>query len=112
MYPILRLPRVASNSRNDEPRINKIATAFSKPRNDDVRAVIARSATTKQSINHCLFIHSRKNKRIHYYLPLRHCEGQRPVAIHKPQKVNTKTEKKKEIAIIYQIKELIFNFQF
>ena len=31
------------------------------------------------------------------------------VAIHKPQKVNIKTEKKKEITIIYQIKELIFN---
>ena len=111
---------------------NEIATAFSKPRNDDVVGiVIARSKTTKQSINHWyLFIH-KKNKKIHYHSPpsslwaewnnpqttillfinrkikefttlchICHCEGQRPVAIHKPQNHHKKTEKKKKSLII------------
>ena len=41
-----------------------------------------------------LFIH-RKEKEIIVLYPLRHCEEWNDEAIHKPQKTNAKTEKKK-----------------
>ncbi len=41
-----------------------------------------------------------------------YCHCKQSKAIHKQQKINTKTKKKKEFTIIYQVKELIFNFQF
>ena len=91
------------NSRNDEfcliVRVphNEIATSckqLSQWRCGST--VIARSETTKQSTNHQQPIHSQKTKKIHCHLPpssLR--DFVEVVAIHKPQKVNIKTKKKK-----------------
>ncbi len=53
----------------------EIATAFSKPRNDEF-------------VNTTL-------------CPICHCEGRRPVAIHQPPIVNTKTENKKKKNSLY-----------
>ena len=47
-----------------------------------------------------------------------YCHCEQSEAIHKPQKVNAKTKKKKEFTTFNQVKELIlneiliFNFQF
>ena len=81
MYPILRLPRVASNSRNDEFCLTvpvphtEIATAFSKPRNDEfVCTVIARSKATKQSTTTNNKHKNRKEKEFHELLIISHTE--------------------------------------
>ena len=76
----------------------EIATAFSKPRNDELRIirlplvattiqwqlffVIARSKTTKQSINHNKLMQKPKTKRIHHLLP--HSSLRRPKACGNP----------------------------
>ena len=83
-----------SKPRNDEPRITKLPRVASNSRNDEfVCAVIARSETTKQSTNH----HS----------------SPFVIASEAKQSTNHKTlikkHKRKEITIIYQVKELIFN---
>ena len=109
--------------------------------------VITRSKTTKQSINHCLFIHLQKRKRIpwmsnctpywdcHGFLkripwmsnctPYWDCHGFFKASQWRcwgtviarsettKQSINHKNhhqkQKRKEITIIYQVKELIFN---
>ena len=77
--------------------------------------VIARSRATKQSITtNLLFIH-RKAKKFTTIHHLRHCEEQGDEAIHKPQKVNAKTKKKKNSLLFIKLKnnfKLNINFQF
>ena len=57
-----------------------------------------------------IFIYSQKNKKIHYHSPPSSLRAKRS----NPQTINSKykNRKEKEFTIIYQIKELIFNFQF
>ena len=60
-----------------------------------------------------LFIH-RKEKEFTTFCPICHCEGRRPVAIHKPQNHHKKTEKKKKSLLFNKPKNYfsIFTFQF
>ena len=63
--------------------------------------------------NHEKLMQKQKIKRIYYSCtPSSLRDFAEVVAIHKPLFFYSFTEKKKEITIIYQIKELIFNFQF
>ena len=89
------LPRVASNSRNDN-------SFFRHCEEQGDKAIHKPRTTTPSSLRG-----ARRQSNPQTHPPLRHCEQSE--AIHKPQKVNTKNKKEKEITIIYQIKELIFN---
>ena len=93
-----------SKPRNDRPRINKIATSSTNSRNDGSFFVIARSETTKQSTTTNSQYKNKKEKEFTTLIPLRHCEGRRPVAIHKPQNPHQKTENKKNSLLFIKLK--------
>ena len=101
---MLRLPRTFG-SRNDKPRINEIATAFSKPRNDGVGVLSLRGVKRRSNpqTTILLFI-NRKIKEFTTLCHICYCEGQRPVAIHKPLIINTKTENKKKSLLFIKLK--------